>query len=114
MKLVIKDDESVEKLDNIKSLLATVIKNQEEVMTQVNEVAAVLTKVNEQLAKAKGEIVGKIDALNAALNSANVSLPADAQVALDSLTAMSQSLDDIVPDVPVVVEPAPVDTPPAA
>lgn len=108
--VVTKDDENPSKWDNVMSLLATILQKEEVIMTQVNDLAAVLTQVNDQLAKAKVEITTKIDGLAAALT--NVALPTEAQIALDSLTAMSQTLDDIVPDVPVVVEP-PADVPPA-
>jgi len=71
-------------------------------MTTVNEVAATLVTISNELAKARGEILAKIDALTASL--ANVELPAEAETALAQLAAQAQALDDIVPDVePVVV-----------
>jgi len=75
-------------------------------MTTVNEVAATLVSVSNELAKARGEILGKIDELTAAL--ANVSLPPEAEAALTELAAQAQALDDIVPDAPM---PAPEEPP---
>ncbi len=67
-------------------------------MAKIDELAALITGVSDQLAKAKGEIVAKIAALEAALS--NTELPAEAQTAMDNLKAVAQSLDDIVPDGP--------------
>jgi hypothetical protein len=72
--------------------------NLENIMTQLNELAATLITVDNQLTKAKGEILAKIDALIAALG--DVALPAEAEAALTALAAQAQVLDDIVPDAP--------------
>ncbi len=68
----------------------------ENVMTQLNELAATLVSVDNQLTKAKAEILAKIDALQLAL--ANIALTPEADAALAALTAQAQALDDIVPD----------------
>lgn len=72
----------------------------ETIMTTVNEVAATLVTLSNELAKARVEIVAKIDELTAAL--ANVTLPPEAEQALADLAAQAQALDDIVPDAPPV------------
>lgn len=66
------------------------------VMTTVNELAAQLNQVNEQLNKAKVEIVAQVQALEGALQ--NVEIPAEAQDALNSIVATAQALDDLNPD----------------
>lgn len=72
-------------------------------------VADALAGVNDKLAKAKTEIVGKIAALEAQLADAG-KLDADDQAAIDAVKAAAQGLDDVVPDAPVdepPVEPTP-------
>lgn len=69
----------------------------DKIMTQLNELAATLITVDNQLTKAKGEIIAKLDELSAAL--ADTALSPEAEEALASLTAQAQALDDIVPDV---------------
>lgn len=68
------------------------------VMTTVNELAAQLNQVNEQLNKAKVEIVAQVQALEGALQ--NVEIPAEAQDALNAIVATAQALDDLNPDQP--------------
>jgi hypothetical protein len=68
----------------------------EKIMTTLNELAATLLTVQNQLTKAQAEIISKIQALQDAL--ANVALPPEAEDALAALVAQAQSLDDIVPD----------------
>lgn len=75
------------------------------IMVTVNELAAKLNTINEQLDKAKNEIVAQVGALQAALEG--VELPQDALDALVALEATAQVLDDLNPDAPV----APVDEP---
>lgn len=69
----------------------------EKIMTTVNEVAATLVTVSNELAKARGEIIAKLDELTLAL--VDVKLPPEAETALSELIAQAQALDDIVPDV---------------
>jgi len=68
-------------------------------MAKLSELAATLVAVNDKLDKSKVEILAKIAELQAAIG-ADVDLPADAQAALDALTAKAQELDDIVLDAP--------------
>ena len=56
-------------------------------------------KRKEQAAKAKAEIIKKIDDLGAALESADDVTP-EVQAAFDALKAEVQGIDDIVPDAP--------------
>ena len=62
---------------------------------KLSELATAVTGIGEQLAKAQGEIVAKIAALEAALT--DVEIPVDAQAAIDGLTVAASGLDDIVP-----------------
>lgn len=71
------------------------------VMTTVNELAEKLNLVNDQLNKAKEEIVNQVAALQAALE--NVELPENALAALAALESTAQVLDDLNED--VVVDP---------
>ena len=77
-------------------------------MVTVNELAASLKTINEQLAKSKSEIVARVDALENALK--NTEIPAEAQEALDELRGTAQALDDLNPDAPAV-EPEPTPEP---
>ena len=65
-------------------------------MTTVNELAAQLNTVNEQLNKAKVEIIAQVQALEGALQ--NVEIPLEAQDALNAIVATAQALDDLNPD----------------
>lgn len=56
----------------------------------------ILAGVTDQLGKAKGEIVAKIDELQAQVAAGQP----PSQDTLDALKAAAQALDDIVPDVP--------------
>lgn len=77
---------------------------EKEIMIKVAELAAAIGATNAQLVKAKTEILIKIAELQNAL--LNIEIPAEAQAALDALTATAQEFDDIVPEVaPPVVEP---------
>lgn len=69
------------------------------------EAAAQLSALSDQLTKAKGEIVAKIQALTDAAAAADNVDPA-LQTAIDNLAPIAQQLDDIVPDAPVVTPPA--------
>lgn len=72
---------------------------------RLNELTGELKLLRDQLSKAKGEIVDKIDKLTAALE--NVELPADAQATLIELKALGQGLDDLNPDLPPPPPPPP-------
>jgi len=69
-----------------------------------------------QLTKAKGEIVGKIQALTDAVNNNQDNLSPESQAALANLQTLAQQLDDIVPDAPAGdgSQPAPETSEPAA
>ena len=71
----------------------------EELLMKLSELSTAVAEVSTQLAKAQGEILGRIADLETAL--ADVDLPADAVDALTALRAQTQSLDDIVPDIVV-------------
>ena len=76
--------------------------NSEIVEMKLSELSGLLTDVLAQLAKAKAEILDKIESLETALS--DVELPQDAQDALAALAAKAQALDDIVPDTEAPVE----------
>jgi hypothetical protein len=77
--------------------------NSEDLPMKLSELSGLLTEVLAQLAKAKAEILDKIEALETALG--DVELPQDAQDALAALMAKAQALDDIVPDAEAPVDP---------
>jgi len=68
-----------------------------------------LKAVGDQLAKAKGEIVGKLDSLESALANAGTD-SAEVTAAVAALKDAAQGLDDVVADAiaPAPVEDAPV------
>lgn len=66
-----------------------------------------LNQITGQLAKAREEILTKLDELEAAL-AAN---QPPAQETLDALRAAAQSLDDVIPDQPPAEEPPAEPTP---
>lgn len=74
----------------------------------ITEATAKLNSLGDQLEKASTEILKEIETLKAA--TVNVQLPAEAEAAIDRLTAKAQALDDINPDAPV---PAPSTLPAA-
>ena len=78
--------------------------SQEEIAMKLNEVAGVVSGLVSQVEKVKTEVLARIDELSAALQ--DVTLPAEAEAALESLRAGIQGLDDLNPD--AVVEPDPV------
>lgn len=61
------------------------------------ELAAQLTAIRDQLAKASGEIQARVAALEAAIVAAGNSTP-EVDAALDSVRAIAQALDDLNPD----------------
>jgi len=67
-----------------------------EILMKLSELSSAVVAVSAQLTKVRGEILGKITALEDAL--ADVDLPEDAMNALLALRGETQSLDDIVPD----------------
>ena len=70
--------------------------NSENVDMKLSELSGLLTDVLAQLAKAKAEIIERIETLETALSDVN--LPPDAVSSLAALMAKAQALDDIVPD----------------
>ena len=63
---------------------------------KLDALAATMTAIADQLTKAQTEIVAQVAALQAAL--ADVDVPADAQAAIDSITAIAEALDALNPD----------------
>ena len=63
---------------------------------KLDALAATMTAIADQLTKAQTEIVSQVAALQAAL--ADVDVPADAQAAIDSITAIAEALDALNPD----------------
>lgn len=70
---------------------------------KLSDLTAQVHAVDEQLTKAKAEILAKIDELTTAL--ADMEIPPEAVEALAALATTAQGLDDIVPDAPVAAEP---------
>lgn len=77
--------------------------SQEDLSMKVSEAVTILQDIKTKLVKAKQEIIGKIDALQAAL--ADVDLPVAAAQTLGEIGDAAQALDDIVPDVPAEPNP---------
>jgi chromosome segregation ATPase len=77
-----------------------------ELMAKLNELAAQLVALNDQVNKARTEVLAKLLDLEAQLS--NVDLPAEAQAALDALKASVQAVDDVVPDAPAASATIPV------
>jgi len=71
-----------------------------EILMKISELPTAIAAVSAQLTKIRGEIIGKIEALETALT--DVDLPEDAIDALNALRGDVQAIDDIVPDVQVV------------
>lgn len=67
---------------------------------KMGQVADALAGVKDQLAKARGEILGKIADLETQLADAG-KLDAADQAAIQDLKDAAQGLDDVVPDAPV-------------
>lgn len=67
---------------------------------EMGAVATALNTINDQLVKARGEIVGKIDEL-----LARETIDDADRAALEAVKSAAQGLDDVVPD--AVVEPLP-------
>ena len=65
---------------------------------KLSELATTMTAVSDQLAKAQSEIVAQVAALQTAL--ADVEVPAEAQAAIDFITAIAAALDALNPDAP--------------
>lgn len=78
--------------------------SQEEIAMKLNELSAVVNALSVQVEKVKTEILARIDELDQALQ--DVTLPAEAEAALEALRAGIQGLDDLNPD--AVVDPEPV------
>lgn len=75
-----------------------------EVAMKLFELSAVITALVGQVEKVKTEVLARIDELDQAL--LDVTLPADAEAALEALRAGIETLDDLNPD--VVAEPEPI------
>lgn len=69
--------------------------------TKLNELEGKLTALNTQV----GKIAAEVQALKDSLT--NVEIPAEAQTALDNLTAALQKVDDLNEDVPPPPPPEP-------
>ena len=74
----------------------------EDLSMKLSELSGLLNDVLAQLAKAKLEILDKIETLETALS--DVDLPEDAVAALAALVEKTQALDDVVPDAESPVE----------
>lgn len=68
------------------------IAERRKIMTQVNELADKLTGLSAIVTKIASEVQALKDAL------ANTAIPAEAQTALDNLTAQLTAVDDLNPD----------------
>lgn len=66
-------------------------------MATLNDLTTVLNGLNQQLLKAKDEIVAKITALEELIGS--TALPPEVAQKLEEIKAVAQALDDITPDV---------------
>ncbi len=87
-------------LDGLQKLL-------KELMAKISTLEGSLGEVKAKVTKAFGEIRAKIDEQSAKIEELTKALedgeiPAGAQTALDELNAITQQLDDIVPDAPPV------------
>jgi len=69
------------------------------IIMEQSELAQQLTALKDQTAKAKAEIIKKIEDLGAALDAADDVTP-EVQEAFDALKAEVQGVDDIVADAP--------------
>jgi ACT domain-containing protein len=78
------------------------LNSDEDLSMKLSELSGLLNDVLAQLAKAKAEILDKIESLETALS--DVDLPEDAVAALAALSAKAQALDDVVPDAEAPVE----------
>ena len=71
-----------------------------QIITSMSNTSQTLEQIKAQLTKAKGEIVGKIQALTDAVNNNQDNLSPESQQALEDLQNLAQQFDDIVPDAP--------------
>ena len=76
-----------------------IIKKLNQIIMEQSELAAQLTALKDQTAKAKAEIVKKIEDLGTALEAAD-DVTTEVQAAFDALKAEVQGVDDIVADAP--------------
>ena len=76
-----------------------IIKKLNQIIMEQSELAAQLAALKDQTAKAKAEIVKKIEDLGTALEAADDVTP-EVQAAFDALKAEVQGVDDIVADAP--------------
>lgn len=80
--------------------------SQEEIVMKLNELSAVVTALSGQVEKVKTEVLTRIADLEAALS--DVTLPPEAEAAIEALRVGVQGLDDLNPDAVVEPEPEPV------
>ena len=71
-----------------------------QILLFMSNTSQTLEQIVAQLTKAKGEIVGKIQALTDAVNNNQDNLSPESQAALADLQNLTQQFDDIVPDAP--------------
>ena len=90
------------RLDRIETRLTRIIKQGEAMSEAQSNIDADVA----QLTKALGEIRGLVDQQVQAIADLTAQVAAGATPNLDALTAISQSLDDVVPDLPPVEPPA--------
>jgi ABC-type transporter Mla subunit MlaD len=72
-------------------------KELQKIMANQAELAAQLSAVSAQLAKASGEIVARVAALEQAIANAGNSTP-EVDAALEAVKQIAQALDDLNPD----------------
>jgi ABC-type transporter Mla subunit MlaD len=76
-----------------------IIKLLNQIIMEQSEFAQKLNELKDQAAKAKAEIIKKIEDLGTALDAADDVTP-EVQAAFDALKTEVQGVDDIVPDAP--------------
>lgn len=74
-------------------------------MAKLSELKGTVDELKAQALKAFGEIRSKLDEQKAKIDEllaqlGDVEIPADAQASIDELKALTQQLDDVVPDAP--------------
>lgn len=84
-------------LDKIFELLFRNNLKLDKIMAEQTELAVQIQELQAQVVKIGGEIVAKVEALEAALEAADDVTP-EVQAAFDALKAQVQTLDDMNPD----------------
>lgn len=90
------DPEAEKQLAGLSAFQTDATRTLKEHQMKLSQLTAQLQTVDAQLTKAKAEILGRLDELQAAL--ADVEVPLDAATAITALAMTAQGLDDIVPD----------------